>query len=345
MRNETRDLYQAYLEGVAEKNNVSTRGLNFSSFKFSVAPSIHQELESIMHEDAGFLSRINLHTVPEQEGEKLGMDITTTIASTTDTLVKDRDTQDPTDMNLVDRYRCEQTNFDTHIRYPKLNMWAKFDDFESRISTHIVQQMARDRLMIGWNGESRVANSDRTANPLLQDVNVGWLKHLETKAPERILTEGDKAPGEIRIGEGGDYLNIDALAMDMINNLIEEWYQEDTGLVCVIGREIFNDKFFDLVNSYGQPTERNAMDIILANKKVGGMPAVRVPFFPSKGIMITRLDNLSIYSQENTLRRTIVDNAKRDRVENYISINEAYVVEDYGMICYAKSQNIVLGKW
>ena len=345
MQNNTRDLYQAYLEGVAERNNVSTRGLNFSNFKFSVAPSIHQGLESIMHEDAGFLSRINLHTVPEQEGEKLGMDITSTIASTTDTLVKDRETQDPTDMGLVDRYRCEQTNFDTHIRYPKLDIWAKFDDFETRIDRHIVQQIARDRLMIGWHGASRVVNSDRTTNPLLQDVNVGWLSHLKTKAPERVLNEGTKEAGKIRIGQGGDFSSVDALVMDMVNNLIEEWYQEDTGLVVVIGREIFNDKFFDLVNDNTVPTERNALDLILANKKIGGMPAVRVPFFPSKGVMITRLDNLSIYSQEGTLRRTIVDNAKRDRVENYLSMNEAYVIEDYGMICYAESDNIVLGKW
>lgn len=345
MQNETRDLYQAYLEGVADRNNVSTRGLNFSSFKFNVSPSVHQGLESIMHEDAGFLTRINLHTVPEQEGEKLGMDITTTIASTTDTLVKDRETQDPTDMNLVDRYRCEQTNFDTHIRYSKLDMWAKFDDFETRIDRHIVQQIARDRLMIGWHGASRAVNSDRTANPLLQDVNLGWLKHLKTKAPERVLNEGTKEAGKIRIGKNGDFSSVDAMVMDMVNNLIEEWYQEDTGLVVVIGREIFNDKFFDLVNDNTVPTERNALDLILANKKIGGMPAVRVPFFPSRGVMITRLDNLSIYSQEGTLRRTIVDNAKRDRVENYLSMNEAYVVEDYGMICYAESDNIELGSW
>ncbi|WP_230413956.1 P2 family phage major capsid protein, partial [Undibacterium umbellatum] len=30
-------------------------------------------------------------------------------------------------------------------------------------------------------------------------------------------------------------------------------------------------------------------------------------------------------------RRQIVDNAKRDRIENYESSNDAYVVEDYGI--------------
>ena len=45
--------------------------------------------------------------------------------------------------------------------------------------------------------------------------------------------------------------------------------------------------------------------------------------------LITRLDNLSIYWQEDTRRRSVIDNPKRDRIENFESVNEAYVVEDY----------------
>lgn len=344
MENLTRELYHAYLEGVVEANGVPGNRLNFSNFQFNVDPQIQRSLENIMHENAGFLNRINLRTVRRQEGEKIGLDINSTIASTTNTLLKDREPQDPTDFKLIDNYRCEQTNFDTVIRYAKLDMWAEFDDFEERISRHIMQQIARDRLMIAWNGKTRAATSNRADNPLLQDVNIGWLEKLRQKAPQRVLTEGEKEAGEIRIGKGGDFLNIDAMIMDMVNNMIEPWYQEDTELVVIIGREIFNNKFFDLVNTYNEPTERNALDIILANKKVGGMPAIRVPFFPARGIAITRLDNLSIYSQENTMRRTVVDNAKRDRIENYTSVNEAYVTEDYGMFCMAEGDNILFPK-
>ena len=32
------------------------------------------------------------------------------------------------------------------------------------------------------------------------------------------------------------------------------------------------------------------------------------------------------------MRRAIVDNPKRDRVEEYLSSNDAYVVEDYGKL-------------
>ena len=60
------------------------------------------------------------------------------------------------------------------------------------------------------------------------------------------------------------------------------------------------------------------------------MPAAAAPFFPGGSILITSWDNLSIYWQEETRRRMFVDNPKRDRFENYESVNEAYVVENVG---------------
>ena len=37
---------------------------------------------------------------------------------------------------------------------------------------------------------------------------------------------------------------------------------------------------------------------------------------------------------------TVVDNAKRDRIENFESVNESYVIEDLG--CAAMAENITL---
>ena len=54
-------------------------------------------------------------------------------------------------------------------------------------------------------------------------------------------------------------------------------------------------------------------------------------------MLITRLDNLSIYWQAGTRRRSVIDNPKRDRVENYESVNEAYVVEDYDGACLVEN--------
>lgn len=57
--------------------------------------------------------------------------------------------------------------------------------------------------------------------------------------------------------------------------------------------------------------------------------------------MITRLDNLSIYWLEDSHRRHIDEVAKRDRVENYESIKEDYVVEDYACGCLVENIEIL----
>ena len=74
--------------------------------------------------------------------------------------------------------------------------------------------------------------------------------------------------------------------------------------------------------------------------RIGGLQAARAPNFPAGAILITRYDNLSRYYQEGARRRTIIDNPKRDQIENYESSNDAYVVEDYGLAALA--ENITL---
>ena len=231
-------------------------------------------------------------------------------------------------------YVCTKTDFDTHLTYGKLDAWAKFPDFQTRVRDAIIRRQALDRIMIGFNGTSRAVTSNLGANPLLQDVNKGWLQKYREFATARVLADGANA-GEIRVGEaaGGDYKNLDALVMDAVASLVEPWYQEDTQLVAILGRDLLHDKYFPLVNTANAPTEQLALDTLVSQKRVGGLQAARVPSMLANAVFITRLDNLSIYYQEGGRRRAIVDNAKRDRVENYESSNEAYVVEDYGCGC------------
>lgn len=106
----------------------------------------------------------------------------------------------------------------------------------------------------------------------------------------------------------------------------------------ICGRELLSDKYFPLVNKEQENSEKLAADMIISQKRMGGLQAVRAPFFPPNALLITRLDNLSIYWQEDTRRRSVIDNPKRDRIENFESVNEAYVVEDYR--CAALVENI-----
>lgn len=334
MHRDTRQAYSAYLAQVAKVNGVPN-----ATEQFAVDPSVQQRLETRLQESSDFLSRVNIMGVREQQGEKLGLGIGSTVASTTDTTSNDRETSDPT--TLDDQpYHATQTNYDTHVRYAKIDAWAKFPDFQARMRDVILQRQALDRIMVGFNGTSRAATSNRSTNPLLQDVNKGWLQHYRDQAPARVMTEVVAASGQITIGSTGDYKNLDALVYDAVASLIDPWHRQNPGLVAIVSRELLHEKYFALVDADHQPTETLAAQVIMSQKRLGGLQAAAVPFFPEGKILITAMDNLSIYYQLGARRRHIIDNPKRDRIENYESSNDAYVVEDFGAGCLLENITI-----
>lgn len=333
MRTETRIAYNALLARQAQLN-----GIPSATEKYAVSPTVQQTLETKIQESSAFLQSINMIGVDELEGEKLGLGISGPVAGRTNTTNTDRA---PRSLESVDgtRYKCEKTEFDTFIKYGTLDAWAKFPDFQTRVRDAIVQRQALDRIMIGFNGTSAAASTDRAANPLLQDVNIGWLQHIKTKAPTRVMDHGATA-GKISIGLDGDYRNVDALVFDLVNELLDPWYQNAPGLVCILGRKLMSDKLFPLVNETSDPSEIIAADVIKSQRRVGGLPGVTVPYFPDNKLLITTLSNLSIYWQRGARRRSIIDNPKRDQIENYESSNEAYVVEDFGLVAMAENITI-----
>jgi P2 family phage major capsid protein len=218
MRPNTRLQYNAYMQRLAEINhapNVAT--------KFSVDPTVQQQLETRMQESSAFLQRINIIGVPELKGEKVGLGVSGPIASRTDTSgTGTRSTRDVSSLSKHD-YECKQTNYDTHVRYALLDSWAKFPDFQTKLRDLIVKRQALDRICIGWNGTSAAATTNLTTNPLLQDVNIGWLQQYRTYAAERVMSEVVADSDAVKIGSTGDYKNLDALVMDVVANLIEPW--------------------------------------------------------------------------------------------------------------------------
>ncbi|EIT7187208.1 phage major capsid protein, P2 family [Serratia sp. SRS-8-S-2018] len=336
MKKTTRFKFNAYLQQVAKLNGITDVG--DVGKKFSVEPSVTQSLMNVVQESSEFLTRINMTPVAELKGEKVGVGVNGSIASTTDTDGgKERQTADFTSLES-NKYECQQVNFDFHMRYNQLDLWARYQDFQLRIRNAIAKRQALDFIMAGFNGISRAATSDRTKNPMLQDVAVGWLQKYRNEAPARVMSnitgeDGAVISPVIRIGKGGDYANLDAVVMDATNNLIEPWHQESPDLVVICGRKLLADKYFPLVNQEQPNTEAMAADVIVSQKRIGNLPAVRVPFFPANAIMVTTLENLSIYIMDESHRRHIEENAKRDRVENYESMKIDYVIEDYAAGC------------
>ncbi|MDB5724993.1 MAG: 33, BuPhKS14 [Novosphingobium sp.] len=336
MRNETRKLFNAYVSQIALLN-----GVDNATESFTVDPSVEQKLEERIQESSDFLSQINISGVRDLKGEKIGLGIGSTIASRTDVTTTDRATQDPTSLDNL-TYELFDTDFDTHITWKKLDTWSKFPNFQELIRNAVVRRIALDRIMIGWNGTSHAAATNRTTYPLLQDVNEGWIQKLRTDKPSHLMSEGALQDNKILIGEGGDYATLDALVYDLYNGMMPSWAVGDTELVAIVGRQLLHDKYFPLINADRDPTEQVARDVIMSSKRLGKLPAVQVPFFPANAVTVTRLDNLSIYFQEGARRRKVEDNAKRKRIEDYQSSNEGYVVEDYDYMVHAENIELIV---
>lgn len=331
MHADTRQKLNTYYARIAELNHVDS-----VKESFNVSPQLDEKIERKIQETSDFLQRINFVSVDNQKGKKVGIAATSTVAGRTDTSVANstgRKTQDPT--GISDRgYACEQTDYDTHLHYAKLDAWRHDPNFQTKLQQAVNEQIGRDRLMIAFNGEEVAANTDRVANPLLQDVNIGWIKSQE-QAKAGTVISGVRI-GKLKDGTGGDHNNLDAAVYDALNDLIEPQHQNDTGLVVICGRKLISDKNLTLLNDADKATEKKATDDLVAKKLLGGLPVIIVPFFPADAFMITSLDNLSIYVQRGTTRRYFQDNPKFNQIEEYRSMNEAFVVENHDKCCVVK---------
>lgn len=360
----TRLLFSTYLATIAALNHVPS-----TAQTFAVDPVVEQKFEEKLKETIELLGQISIQNVTQQSAQTLGLESGSSIMGRTNTANNTRrQPTDPTDNGETNTYFCKQTNFDWSRSYARLDAWRHKPEFERLLAMAILKQYGRDLIMCGWHGNRRAADTDRDANPLLQDVNEGWLHKIRTNAAAQVFDDGsltvhsddsdDDALNAIYVKAGvtlfddalgnqqdaaADYSSLDALVLDAMR-LIPEWHADDTGLVVIVGRNLLDDKYFNIAQQTGATaTEVEATDRILrSTKTIGGLPAMRVPYFPANSILITRLDNLAIYNQDGTRRRRLVDEPEYDRIANYESVNMDYVIEDYELISLV--ENIVMGE-
>ncbi|WJR28919.1 phage major capsid protein, P2 family [Pseudomonas mosselii] len=344
MRNVTRLAFTALAAQIALLNGVAS-----ATEKFNVAPSVQQTLETAMQESSAFLKAINLIGVNEQTGEALLAGVNGPIASRTNTAAGNR--RNPADVSQLtkDVYACKQTNFDTAFPYALLDAWAKFPDFQVRLTNAIIERQSLDRIMIGFNGTSAALATDRANNPLLQDVNKGWLQKIREGAADHVMDEGAVA-GKVTVGGtkvikvagvdteiSGDYQTLDGLVFDAIQ-MLAPWHRSRPDLVVLVSRDLMHEKLLKAVEKGAASNqEENAAQEIVSRARLGGLPVVDAPFFPEGTVLVTFLKNLSIYWQEDARRRHLKDEPEFDRIADYQSSNDAYVIEDFEAVALVEN--------
>lgn len=322
---EARQIFNAYKADIARANGVES-----VRETFAVNPAPTQRIIKAYQEVADFLKLINIFPVDNAKGEKIALSIGTTIAGNTNTNQQQRQPTPVGNLDLIDEYDCTQTNYDVAMKWLLLNAWRHHPNFKQMLQEMVIRAVALDKLCIGFNGLYRAPTSDRVANPLLQDVKKGWLEKIRSVAPEQYYKGIDVGAGvfKTQIGASKEFKTVDGLVEHAVEEFIAEQHR-DSGLVAICGRGILNDKYLPLLNTVQDPTEQLAARTIYANKQLGTLPAMHVPKFPAKTILITTPDNLSIYMQNGTFNRSIVDQPEWDRAVDFQSVNEDFVVEDY----------------
>ncbi|WP_312244393.1 phage major capsid protein, P2 family [Stutzerimonas nitrititolerans] len=315
-------------------------GVDDAARMFAVEPSIAQELNDKITEKSDFLSRINVVPVSELKGQKVMIGVSGPIASRTNTKTTDRVAKDMVDLDGIG-YELFHTESDVGLPFATIDSWAKFPDFAERYAAAVQRQIALDRIMVGWNGTSAATSTDIAANPLLQDVNKGWMQLAREQIPEQVLSEGAVA-GKITLGAGGDYANLDALVHD-VKQMIDPVFRDAGDLIAIVGSDLLAaDKGKLYANQAGTPTEKERIEGQQVIATYGGLPSFIVPFFPATGVVVTSWDNLSLYFQDSSWRRHLIENPKRSRVEDYNGRNEGYVIEQLGKFAAIEAANLEL---
>jgi P2 family phage major capsid protein len=347
MQTATRLKFNQYVGQLAQLNNIdaSLTVIPGELKQFAVAAVIEQRLQAKLQLTSDFMSRINVVPVAAQQGQRVGVGVNRSLASRTDTAAGHRrNVSDPTTSDVIDQYFCKKTDYDYSWGYTLLDAWSHRPEFQQLVRDAVLVQKAEDIITIGFNGVDAAVETNRNTFPLLQDVNWGWLYKMRTYAGARVMSHGTKDQLKVYVSDTGDadYVNLDALVFDAIGNLLHERFRTATDLVVIVGSDLVQEKYFKIISAAGdKATEQVARDVIMSSRNLGGKPTMQVPFFPANAIMITSLKNLSYYWQTGSARRAVKDEPEYDRIANYESINDAFMVEEYGKACLI--ENIQLG--
>ena len=285
--------------------------------------------------DRSLYTNINVVSVEDRDGVAFLESDSQPCTGTVNTDDKDRETADL--FVSPSTYKVHETQTDIAVKYSRISSWAVASksksnsdkmklDFTKKYTNTIQKRIALDILNIGFNG---VSTSGRNPNPLyLTGVNKGWTQVVKEQKAVQVNDT------ELTIGTAGDYANLDEIVTDMTSVHIREDLQMD--LICIISSNLVAEERRQVYQTTDFTKEKKkTADTFLT---FGGLERVVIPGFPDGQIVVTSLDNLSLYIKDNTIYRQIVLNAKRNRVEDYNQREDAFVVENLSK--YAACTNV-----
>ncbi|MFQ1014891.1 P2 family phage major capsid protein [Avibacterium paragallinarum] len=275
-------------------------------------------------ETSPFLGLINIIKTTEHKGETLGISVP--MPSQTDINQHDR-TPEKGHISPPQKFHCEQIDLDTSISYPKLDRIAGVleVDFSRKFEEHLTTEILLSLLLVGWNGKNRLQTSNPVINKLAEDVKKGWLQKIRENAVDKLISVAN-------VGADQEYKSLNSLVKAGLAK-IGDPIKGGGDMIAICGRNVLSDFPIDAALSTPRMT--------VSQKLIGGLKAVGVDYFPADSILITRLDNLSLYVQKGTIRRIMERNPAKDRLDIYNSLVVDFVIEDYNAVALIENINII----
>lgn len=326
--------FNQFLTGVAKYYGADLEAV-LRGHSFSLNAPQAAELGENIQQRSDFLKQINMVMVTDMSGYKLfGATEKGITGRKPDAryLAKLDHTQN--------KYELKDTDSGVIIPWAMFDNFARFGDrLATQYAEYVQKQIALDMLQIGWHGKSA---EETTSQSDLSDVNKGWLQLMREQKAANILTKGAE-DNKIKIfGEGADYDNLDQLAYDLKQG-IDLRHRDRNDLLFLVGADLVAMESELVSKAHGlQPTEKAALGMRNLMGSFGGMEAIVPPNFPARGAVVTTLSNLSIYTQEDSVRRSIRNDEDKKGVINSYYRNEGYVVEDTGLFVGIEPANVKL---
>ena len=307
-----------HLENIARINLSKVEMLTSG---ITVTPSVQQAFQEAVANEHPFLKKVAFQSVVAMTGQKIQIGVGSiagrTPAGTTRTPNENINTTDKD-------YLLHPVQYDSFFPWSTLDNWAQSPKFAEHWRSQITKQISNDIVTVGFNGLKAEAKTDLSKNPLLQDVDRGWLQAIrEEESSQALGTEAAK----IKVGKEGTYKNLDAVVKDAVSTLIKP--QHRAGLVVICHPSMLDGDNLKIINQDLNPEQRAIARVVMSQEKLGGLDVETVDMCPPNTILITALKNLSIYDQIGSARRTIYENPHRQGLEDLSSLNRGYVVEDY----------------
>lgn len=314
-------------------------------------PAAEQRLSAKVQESSDFLKAINFAMVDQLKDEKLGMDIRGPI-SRRGPKRGPRAKDDPIDIESR-KYELNVIQRDVELTWKRADSWGgKFKEFYAMWRSLVVRQRAHDLLMTGWSAQFVSPETDLELYPQLQDNAIGWIQQVINHAPEKMLgMNPDGSIDEIRVGPGAGtegFENMDELVTFM-NGLIDKPFRGNRDIKAITGDDLVSDSRQKMYAAHVEPSEKPMIDLYIDGNQFGRRDIIGSSHFPSHGLFLTPLKNLSHYVQRGTTRQKVKDDDESMALFDYFYAYEDFPVELFETVAGVHPDAIVLknkaGEW